>query len=90
MLKKSFFHFLQLLKKGNFSDIYRISSYYFLDKIVRNFLIVLIKIKEKFLPPPHTRNSSLPFLPEVFSLFLPYRFRRSYIISRSVSLLQKL
>lgn len=71
MLKKSFFHFLQLLKERKFSDIHRISSYYFLDKVVRNFLIVLIKIKGKFLPPAARVVHRCPFCKNSFPYFYP-------------------
>lgn len=69
MLKKSFTHFLQLLKERKFSDIYRISSYYFLDKVVRNILIILIKIKGKIFHP-HTVHRC-PFCRNSFPYFYP-------------------
>ncbi len=47
---KSILHFANLLKSRKFADIVRISSYYFLDKIVRNLLIIGIKIIEKIRP----------------------------------------
>lgn len=68
-IKKSFFHFLQLLKEGKLKEIFRITNYYFMDKIVRRFFILLTKIKGIF---RRSKNyHSCPSCQREFPFFYP-------------------
>lgn len=51
--KKSFLHFIQLLRAGKYQEIFQISKYYFMDKILRRFFIAATIIGGKLRPPKH-------------------------------------
>ena len=67
--KKSFIHFIYLLKERNFEDIRRISRYYYLDKFLRKICIFKIRLGSKLNPPK--KLHTCPSCGKSFPYFYP-------------------
>ena len=68
-IKKSFIHFIDLVKKGQFQDISRIGKYYFLDKVLRRIFIFIVKLDGVIAPPK--RLHKCPSCEKIFPYFYP-------------------
>lgn len=68
-LKKSVIHFAKLLEDRQFSDIARISKYYFMDQVVRRGLIGGISLFGRLIPPKQLH--ACPACGKKFPYFLP-------------------
>lgn len=68
-IKKSFLHFIELVKEGKFQDIFRISKYYFLDKVLRRVFILIVKLDGALNPPKKLHNC--PSCGKKFPYFYP-------------------
>lgn len=68
-VKKSAVHFVKLLKGGQFSDMARISKYYFMDQVVRRGMIGGISLFGKLVPPKQLHKC--PACGKKFPYFFP-------------------